>query len=222
MAKSSDPIYEQLKKEIEMLVIEPTTMLREVDVAERFNVSRTPVRDVFVRLERDGLLEVVSQKGTYVTKIDIDNISEIMYIRKTIEADVLSTLIEKITPDQINILKIILMRQKEILSLPSSIEKNNMFYENDNKFHASMFNFVGKLGVWNELNNLSPTYNRYRNVTYLRKIDRLEQLYEFHVQILKAIEEKDKNKALSILNEHFYSGLSGIEDVYLSHRHFFL
>ena len=222
MSKSSDPIYEQLKKEIIILKIKPGTMLREVDIAERFNVSRTPVRDVFVRLERDQLVEVVSQKGTYVTKINVDSIAEMMYIRKTIEEDVLSKLIDKITMDQINILQLILFRQKEILTLEDFEERNNKFYENDNKFHATMFGFVGKTGIWNILSNLSPTYNRYRNMTYLRKIDRLQELYHYHEQILKCIKNKDKEGAIKTLSDHFYSGLSGIEDVYHMYKDYFM
>ena len=222
MAKSSDPIYEQLKKEITILKIKPGTMLREVDIAERFNVSRTPVRDVFVRLERDQLVEVISQKGTYVTKINVDNVAEMLYIRKTIEEDVLSSLIDRITLDQINILRLILIRQKEILSLEDFEERNNKFYENDNKFHATMFSFVGKSGAWNIISNLSPTYNRYRNITYLRKIDRLEELYDYHEKILKCIENKDLSGAIKTLSEHFYSGLSGIEDVYHMYKDYFM
>ena len=94
MGKSSDPIYEKLKNEIVMLEIKPGTMLKEVDIGERFNVSRTPARDVFVRLQRDHLVEVVSQKGTYVTKINIEDVTDIMYLRKTIEENIISSLIK--------------------------------------------------------------------------------------------------------------------------------
>ncbi len=222
MAKSSEPIYQQLKKEIVVLKIKPGTMLREIDIAERFHISRTPVRDVFARLERDNLVEVVSQKGTYVTKINVDDVAEIMYIRKTIEEDIISKLIEKITIDQINILHLILIRQKEILSIEDNEERNNKFYENDNKFHSTMFGFVGKNGVWNTVSNLSPIYNRYRNMTYLRNIDRLKELYNYHIEIVDALEKKDKEKAINALSEHFYSGLTGIEEVYHLYKDYFM
>ncbi len=222
MAKSSDPIYDILKKEIVTLQITPATMLREVDIASRFNVSRTPVRDVFVRLERDNLLEVISQKGTYVTKINVNEISEIMYIRQTIESDIIKTLVDKITPDQVDILKLTLLRQNEILLLEDSFERKKLFYDNDNQFHQTMFSFCGKEGVWNIISNLSPTYNRYRNVTFLRRQDRLKQLYDYHVQLLNCIENKDLDGALNALKGHFISGLSGIEAVYQDHKNYFL
>jgi len=139
MGKSSDPIYEKLKNEIVMLEIKPGTMLKEVDIGERFNVSRTPARDVFVRLQRDHLVEVVSQKGTYVTKINIEDVTDIMYLRKTIEENIISSLIKKISLDQINILHLILIHQKEILEIEDEQERRVKFYENDKGFIA----FIG-------------------------------------------------------------------------------
>lgn len=221
MGKSSDPIYEKLKQEIVMLEIKPGTMLREVDIGERFNVSRTPARDVFVRLQRDNLVEVISQKGTYVTKINIESVMDIMYIRKTIEEKIISSLIDSITLDQINILNLILVHQKEILNIEDEEERRIKFYENDNKFHSTMFGFVNKKGVWNIMLNLSPTYNRYRNITYLRKVEKLNDLYTYHLEILKSIENKDKDSAIKILEEHFYDGLSGIEEVFHMYKEYF-
>lgn len=221
MGKSSDPIYEKLKNEIVMLEIEPGTMLREVDIGERFNVSRTPARDVFVRLQRDHLVEVVSQKGTYVTKINIEDVTDIMYLRKTIEENIISTLIDKISLDQINILHLILIHQKEILAIEDEKERRTKFYDNDNKFHATMYGFANKRGVWDIISNLSPTYNRYRNITYLRKIERLSDLYKQHSKILKCIEDGDKEGALKALEEHFYSGLSGIDEVFHMYKEYF-
>lgn len=222
MAKSSDPIYDKIKEEIIHLDIKPGTMIREVDIAQRFNVSRTPVRDVLVRLENDGLVEVISQKGTYVTKIDVDSISGMMFVREAVEAQILSDIVDKISVGQTNILSLILLEQKEILNMPESQERSKRFFENDNRFHANIFNFAGKEGVWNQLYKVSPTFNRFRNVTYLRKQDEVTALYNHHVLMLEALKNHDKEQVLKIHSEHINHGLIGIEDVFVKNRDYFI
>lgn len=222
MAKSSDSIYEKLKEEIIHLAIKPGTMLREIDIADRFNVSRTPVRDVLVRLENDGLVEVVSQKGTYITKIDVDSISGMMYIREAVEAAILNDIIDNISVGQTNILSLILLEQKEILALPESEERHARFYENDNRFHYNIFAFAGKQGVWEAMYKISPTYNRFRSITYLRQQDELQELYNHHVAMLQYLKKHDRVQVLKVLSEHIYNGLMGIEDVFMRHRDYFI
>ena len=65
-------IYNQLKEEIIDLKIEPGALISENEISRRFEVSRTPVRDVFLRLCNDGLLEVLPQRGTKVSLIDME------------------------------------------------------------------------------------------------------------------------------------------------------
>ena len=55
-------IYSRLKQEIIDLKIEPGALISENEISRRFQVSRTPVRDVFLRLVNDGLLEVLPQR----------------------------------------------------------------------------------------------------------------------------------------------------------------
>ncbi|MGL4949871.1 MAG: GntR family transcriptional regulator, partial [Anaeroplasmataceae bacterium] len=69
---SRDEVYEDIKNDIIYLNIEPDTMLSETDASEKYKLSRTPIRDMFKKLEQEGLLRVVPYVGTFVSKIDLD------------------------------------------------------------------------------------------------------------------------------------------------------
>lgn len=81
----SDQVFEEMRGEIESLVLTPGTPIREIDLAERFKVSRTPVRDALRRLEALGLVETVNRRGNVVASISYREALEAYEIREQIE-----------------------------------------------------------------------------------------------------------------------------------------
>lgn len=74
-------IYNTLRTRICLLDYPPGERLREEDLAEEFEVSRTPIRRVLVRLEAEGLLRSVHGVGTMVTDIEIDELEQVYQLR---------------------------------------------------------------------------------------------------------------------------------------------
>ena len=95
MTKDIEPIYETLKKEIVTLHLKPGSRIRENELSASFGVSRTPVRDVLKKLEENGLVRIQSKSGTYVTPIDLNTISEVLYLRAYTETEVMIEVAEK-------------------------------------------------------------------------------------------------------------------------------
>ena len=54
-------------------------------ISERLNVSRTPVRDALIKLAKEGLVDVIPQKGTSVSKIDLKRVEEERFLRESLE-----------------------------------------------------------------------------------------------------------------------------------------
>lgn len=67
-------VYDTLRHEILDLVLAPGSPIDEVQLAERFGVSRTPVREALVRLAADGLVETLPNRSTMVATIDLLNL----------------------------------------------------------------------------------------------------------------------------------------------------
>lgn len=74
-------IYREIRQRICLLDYAPGFRLNERELALEFDISRTPMRDVFQRLEYDGLIESKHGRGTVVTTIDLDEMREIYLIR---------------------------------------------------------------------------------------------------------------------------------------------
>lgn len=66
-------VYEELRKEILSLELAPGQPLDETTLAERFAMSRSPIREALVRLSADGLVEMLSNRSTLVAPIDLAN-----------------------------------------------------------------------------------------------------------------------------------------------------
>ena len=65
-------VFEQLRDEILSMELRPGQLIDETNLAERFKVSRSPVREALVRLAADGLVQTVPNKGTAVTPLNLD------------------------------------------------------------------------------------------------------------------------------------------------------
>lgn len=77
----SDRIYFILRDRICLLQYPPGMRLSEEELAEEFNVSRTPVRRVLTRLESEGLVQVLHGIGTIVTDADIEKVAQVYHLR---------------------------------------------------------------------------------------------------------------------------------------------
>ncbi|WP_428700098.1 GntR family transcriptional regulator [Stappia sp.] len=86
-------IYQTLRTRICLLDYAPGSRLREEDLADEFNVSRTPIRRVLVKLEAEGLLRSMHGVGTIVTDIDVNELAQVYELRVE-----LAELIGKLSP----------------------------------------------------------------------------------------------------------------------------
>ena len=76
---ASQGIYAALRRRIIDLELKPGALLSRTQLAEEYAVSQTPVRDAFLRLEREKLVEIFPQSRTVVAKIDIAHARETQF-----------------------------------------------------------------------------------------------------------------------------------------------
>lgn len=222
MSTNPDVIYEQLKRKIINLELLPGTKIKEEELANQYNISRTPIRGVISRLVKDSLLEVAPKKGTYVSKIDVSNINDYIYIRKTIEASILKEVIENVTPSDIVKLYEILDVQKEIIMMEPSIKKSKMFFHNDNLFHATLFKIAKMEGVWEIIHTNAIPLNRARIMANLRSNTEVQEVHNQHLLMLDYIKDKNLTEAQKILIKHLDEGFNGISALVEKYNEYFI
>ena len=78
-------IYRILRRDIVHCLIPPGTPLSEKEVSVRFDVSRQPVREAFIKLAENGLIQIRPQRGSYVNKISLSQVRNGCFVRQAIE-----------------------------------------------------------------------------------------------------------------------------------------
>ena len=211
---TSDGVYDQLKEQILHLELPPGSAISEIETAEKYNISRTPVRDAFKRLEREGLLEIRPHIGTFISLIDLNAVSDILYIRDVLEYSVLSDLAQIYDKSQDLRIQLILQEQKDLLASDMPIDElSRAFIHSDNEFHAALFDAAGKKNVIKFLHSYNSQYERFRTFINFTGKDDIQKLYECHVKIWDCIVTKDLAGLKECLKHHLYDGISSSHDI---------
>ena len=220
---SYEIVYSTLKQRILHLELPPGSLVSEIETAKEFAVSRTPVRDAFKALVNDGLLEVKPHIGTFVTLIDINKISDILYIREVIEKSILNELMLSFNQSQAFKLKHILHTQQTLIEDTSLSIKEfaKEFSKSDNAFHHALFSLVGKASLITYFQTINAQYERFR--TFLNFEDRTtaETLYTEHLELLEGIKNKDINTVNTLITHHIYDGFNNKSTLFNEYPNYF-
>ena len=77
-----DYVFESLKKDILNLTLKPGQPISENEICTRFDVSRTPVREALRRLQEQGFVHTIPYSGTYVTRLNLEDIRQMIYMQQ--------------------------------------------------------------------------------------------------------------------------------------------
>ena len=95
-------VFEKLREDILSGVYKDCDELREITIGEEMGVSRTPVREAFRKLELEGLVTSIPNKGTYVNGISREDVQDIYMIRSRLEGLAARLATRRITKEQID------------------------------------------------------------------------------------------------------------------------
>lgn len=211
-----DQVYESLKEQIISLSILPGTALSENEMAIQFGVSRTPIRESFVRLAQEGLVQVLPQRGTLVSLIDRELVEEARFMRSQLECAVVELACQTISQETLQQLMSNLQQQQ------LSLEQENVerIFKLDQQFHALLFAGVSKTNTWNTMSLLTVHLDRSRKLRLLDNYD-WQQIYEQHVHIVEAIRQQDAKTAIAIMQQHINRGKDDLAALSEKYPHYF-
>ena len=126
-----DAVYQVLRDAIMSLRLEPGTVMSTQEMANKLNVSRTPVREAFIRLQKESLVDIIPQKETIVSRIDLKRVLQERFIRESLELAVIDPFLEKCGPENLAVMKRLVEKQKEAMKAGESVELINQ----DNLMH---------------------------------------------------------------------------------------
>ena len=190
--------------------------LKEVAIGEELGVSRTPVREAFRQLELEGLIQIVPNKGAYVTGITAKDVKDIYMIRSSLEGMCARLATENITEEQLEELE----ENVYLASFHASKGHMEQMTELDNRFHHILYEACDSKMLEKLLQDFHQYVMRIRKKTLSTK-ERGIASNEEHRQIMEAIKAKNPDEAQRLANMHMnnaYDNMvkNGLYDIYKS------
>ena len=190
-------VFHKLREDSLSGKYEENEELKEVAIGEELGVSRTPVREAFRQLELEGLIQIIPNKGAYVTGITEKDVKDIYMIRSLLEGLCARWATEHITREQMEEM------EENIYLSKFHAQKGHLdqLAELDNRFHDIMYEACNSKILEHQLKDFHQYVLRVRRKTLASK-NRGPKSNEEHEEILQAIKAGDGERAEQLANRH--------------------
>lgn len=186
--------------------LQPNLRLRDNDLAEQLGVSRTPIREALLRLEKEGLVQTKPNSSTIVSPLDFQNAPNLYSIVWTLEGLALKQSFESITEKHID--SMIEANERLLGALKSN--KPLLAIEADNDFHATYIQLSQNPDLFQMVSLAKQKINRLK-VYYFNETQGTFSSYEEHLSIIEALKEKNLSLALNAVESNWRSSCSRIQ-----------
>lgn len=205
-ATVSSRVFAILRQAIVQLQLRPGDPLSEAEMARQLGVSRQPVREAFIKLSEEGLVHVLPQRGTFVTKISVASVMDVRFVREAIEADVVRVVAEAHAAETVAELRRQVAEQRKVPQ-----QDRAGFLRLDELFHRTLAAAAGKAYAWDVIESVKAQMDRVR---FLSVDDmHIGRLIDQHEKIVEAIAAGDKAAAETATRLHLREILSSLPEI---------
>jgi DNA-binding GntR family transcriptional regulator len=209
----ADTVYEQIKRELFEFHLLPGDRLTESDVADRLGVSRTPVREALYRLQKEGYLQVSFRNGWQIRPFDFQLFENLYDLRIILESAAVRRLCESAVMPDLDTLKGIWLVPPE-----RRIEDGLRLSHLDERFHETLIEATGNDEMARIHHEVTERIRIIRRFDFT-EMERIAYTYEEHAAILRAILERQSDRALMLLCAHIESSKAEVRKITLHKLH---
>lgn len=207
-------VYRILREQIIQAELVPGARISEAEIARSLSISRQPVREAFIKLAEEGLVQVLPQRGTYVTRISTASVMDVRFVREAIEADIVRQVAGEHEVAIVDELREQIARQKQVPH-----DDRAAFLQLDELFHHTLATAAGRAYAWSVIESVKAQMDRVR---FLSVDDpQIGRLIEQHEQIVDAIAAGDVGGAEQALRMHLREILKSLPEIARSRAEFF-
>jgi DNA-binding GntR family transcriptional regulator len=181
-----EKILENIRDAILKGDLKPGERVSEPDIAERYGISRTPIREAFRQLESEGYLTVIPRKGAVVAKHSEKDIEEFYSIKSVLEGYAAQLAAERMTPKDIDKLEAINNRLEKL----SKSKDVKTFFRVHNEFHENFFRAAGNQKLQELIQQLLKKFE-YLRIASFSMPGRMEISVQEHKKIIEAFRNND-------------------------------
>ena len=204
-----DELYNDLKRQILTMELEPGSSLDETKLSEVYKLSRTPLRDIFRRLAGEGYLEIVNNRGASVSSMNHKTLRNFFLTAPMLYAAIGRLAAENATKKQIRAMR---KAQDEFRAASDQHDAEGMIYWND-CFHALMGEMADNPYLQPSYARLLIDHARISQTFYGTRMQNSDAIMaeacEHHEGMIACIEQRDAEGMVDLIKQHWA----------LSHRH---
>jgi DNA-binding GntR family transcriptional regulator len=190
-------IFEQLEELILTGNFADGERLNELALAEKFGVSRTPIREAFQKLTASGLIEQIPRSGAFIRRPDAAEMIELFEAMAEIEASCAMLASRRITDEALQNMR----DQNE--ACKNAMESNDvdLYYRENERFHFIVYERSGNKYLCNEAKTLHKRLKPYRRIQ-LQLRGRMQQSLKEHTAVVAALDAGDPHLAAEAMRDH--------------------
>lgn len=185
-----------LVKNIMSFHFAPGTLLSENELSKELGISRTPLREALIELNRSGIVETLPQKGNFVSLIDPDLIEEARFVREVLDLAVIEIACRTAT-------------EEDLMNLEANVKMQEFYLEKDmpdkvmeldDEFHRMIYKAANKERTYDMKTNMMVHFDRARVLCMATVKD--NKVVKDHRRIFEAIQARDVKTALEMTRKH--------------------
>ncbi|MGQ9555178.1 MAG: GntR family transcriptional regulator [Anaerolineae bacterium] len=184
-----DEVYLDLRKRIMAGELLPGTQMSPPELAQRYSVSRTPVRDALNTLAQEGLVEVVPRRGYFVSRITVRDVEEIFEMRLILETASAELATARISDALIERLAHLSSRY-----VAGNIESYKAYLDENRQFHLAVAQAAGNRLLVEALARIFDQMQRFL-ILRLDLSDDADDMLAEHYLLLEAFRQRDAQRA---------------------------
>lgn len=192
-----DLVYSSLKEAIITNKLQAGTLLVERQLCTALNASRTPVREAIQKLSSEKLVNILPNKGSYVSEIQYEDIAQVYDVREYLEKLAVKLDTKCVTEPQIQELE----EYVETMNQKLGEGDFDLFYQADLSFHHKLVEFAKNRYLMNVYDMIFPQIRRMTYLVHLVAEDAIET-NRYHTTILAALRSHDSESAEREIEQH--------------------
>ena len=197
MARTADKLISDIRNEVSSGILKPGDQLEVTALAERFGVSRTPIREAIRTLVESGVLETRPRKGSFVRVLSAKQLLDLFQVAAELEGMACRLAALSLTKENVEAI------ERGLAKCTQAAEaQNNAEYAMANlDFHTAIHNASGNDWLIEQLRQLQINLNSYRTMPYEIR-GRLKKSTDEHKIICDAILSGDGEHACNLMRDH--------------------
>lgn len=204
-------IYSQIKEDIFSFQLKPGQRFTETDLSEKYEVSRTPIRQALYRLEQEGYVNVHFRSGWEIKSLDFTFYQELFDLRMILEKEAVKRLC---TMDHEQSEELQTLKQLWLVDESRYNQNTQVLVLQSEDFHCALVRAAGNHQMAKIHHEISEKIRIVLSLGAMREFD-IKHAYQDHAAILRCILARDAEGAIHLAEHHVLHSIEDVKEITL-------